>query len=169
MTNTKNHKKPFRLFTVKIILVTACIIAIPLGFFGLYNIYANNKTDGLNNGQITINSCTEVDWAWRVYSCTGSYFSTGEGMIERENVTVKVFGGELKKDAVVDDVYPPVTSSAETTSYFITGRERASVTYNIPSIILVFISIILPLLTVVIFVMSRNKQSSNLDSNESFR
>ncbi len=148
------HTKLSRLSHIKISLVIASVVAVFFGLFGLYAIYTHNKTDGLNNGQITVDSCKEIDWSWRVYSCTGSYFSTGGGMIERNNVSVKVFGGELKQGAIVDDIYPPASGSAETTDYFITGRERASVTYNIPSLILVFSGVILPMLTLVVFISS---------------
>jgi hypothetical protein len=160
MSGAEKYKKLSRLSLVKIALVIVSITAIVIGFIGLYNIYSNNKTDGLNNGEITVDNCAELDWSWRIYSCTGSYFSTGGGMVERENVTVKVFGGELKKGAVVGDVYPPSGQSAETTSYFITGRERASVTYNVPSLILVFFGIVFPVVTIVLFVVSRKKHSS---------
>lgn len=155
MTTAKNNKPYGRLFKTKIILVALSTAAVFFGLIGLYNIYVNNKTDGLNNGQITVDRCIEKDYDWRVYVCTGSYFSTGGGMIERDNVSVKVYGGTLGRDAIVEDVYPPALSTAETTSYFITGRERASVTYNIPSLILVFLALLLPIITILVFAFTK--------------
>lgn len=141
----------------KITLILLSSFAILLGLIGVFNIYQNNKTDGLNNGQITVKNCQEVDWSWRIYSCAGDYFSTGGGMVERNNVTVTAFTREYKEGDIIPDVYPPAFGDNETTHHFVTGRERASVTYNLPWLLLVLVAVAIPLITTTMLIMSRNK------------
>lgn len=148
------------------ILIVLSFIFMVAGLIGAFNIYQNNKTDGLNNGQITVDSCEEKDWSWRIYSCTGSYFSTGGGMVERKNVTVTVFTREYKKGDRIADVYPPAFSSNQTTNHFVTGRERASVTYNTYWLILVFLGIILPVITVLVGVLRKPTSQQSTDSRK---
>lgn len=160
MNTADNPQKSSRLFKIQVILVTLSVIALFSGIVGLYNIYINNKTDRFNHGQITVNSCEVKDRAWKVYSCTGDYFSTGGGMVGRNDVTVKVFGIEPQEGQIIDDVYPPNSHTAETTDHFVTGRERASVIYNIPWLMLVLAGIVIPLLTTVFIVMSRHTDNT---------
>jgi len=159
MNNPKNRATNPRLLYTKLLLLIVSFVALIAGIIGASTIYTNNKTDGLNNGQITVTSCIEKDWAWKIYSCTGDYFSTGGGMVERQGVSVTVFGEELKKGQIVDDVYPPTSQSNMTTDHFVTGRERASVTYNLPSLTLVFTGILLPLFTIIFFVTNPKKKA----------
>jgi hypothetical protein len=146
--------------SVTVSLLAISLLAITIGCFGAVNIYGNNKTDGFNSGEITVTSCREKDWAWRVYSCKGDYFSTGGGMVERSDVSVMVFGREYKKGEIITDVYPPEFGSNQTTDYFVTGRERASVTYNMRWLFAVFIGLVTPLLTAVFILRSSKRKHS---------
>lgn len=134
---------------VTVSLLAMSLLAITIGCFGAMNIYGNNKTDGFNSGEITVTSCREKDWAWRVYSCKGDYFSTGGGMVERSDVSITAFGREYKKGEIITDVYPPEFGSNQTTSYFVTGRERASVMHNIGWLFAVFAGLAVPLIAAV--------------------
>lgn len=146
------------------ILILSSVLAVLLGLIGAFNIYQNNKTDGLNNGQITVTNCEEKDWAWRIYTCTGNYFSTGGGMVERAGVTVTVLGGEYKAGDIVADVYAPEFTTNQTTDHFITSRERASVVYNIGWLLCVLLGILLPVVTFT-FVLATRRRAGNDSSH----
>lgn len=144
------------------ILILSSVLAVLVGLIGAFNIYQNNKTDGLYSGQITVTSCQEKDWAWRIYSCTGDYFSTGGGMVSRSDVTVTVFGGEYKAGDIIADVYAPEFTTSQTTDHFVTGRERASVTYNMDWLLCVFLAVLLPIITLTFVLATR--RGVNADS-----
>ncbi|MFZ1301089.1 MAG: hypothetical protein WAQ27_00710 [Candidatus Microsaccharimonas sp.] len=162
MTNHKDHTRTI----VNIGFITASVFAMFVALIALFVIYQNNKTDGLNNGQITVSSCQEKDWAWRIYSCKGFYFSTGGGMVERNDVSVTAFGREYKKGDIIPDVYPPAFSDNQTTDHFITGRERASVNFNAPWLAALFIGILLPIVTVFVLIINRPKKKLTANHHE---
>lgn len=120
------------------------VVSLLLILFAFFNLYQNSKTDGYNRGSIEVTRCQEKNWAWRIYECTGDYTS-GVGMIGKRNVTVTVTGDELHKGDVVYDVYPPTFHSKMDTDHFVTGKERSSVLYNTPWLLLLFISTAAPL------------------------
>ncbi len=130
-----------------LVLVISIIVGLIIFLTAFYQLYVNGKTDGLGNGTITVDHCKEVDWAWRVYDCTGSYFSTGGGMVEINDVTVRVTGGEYKNGEQIGDAYPTDQTSVfndEQPRHFITGRIRSSVLYNAPTIAVLFAGILIP-------------------------
>ncbi|MDB5162057.1 MAG: hypothetical protein JWM52_565 [Candidatus Saccharibacteria bacterium] len=133
--------------TKVLILVLSTIVGLTVFLTGLFQLYQTGKTDEAGSGTITVAQCKEADWAWRIYDCTGSYFSTSGGMVEINDVTVRVTGGEYKKDDYIGDVYPTDAPSVFNTHphHFITGRIRSSVLYNAPSIIMSFIGLLLPI------------------------
>lgn len=143
------------------ILVISSAIAVLIGLIGAFNIYQNNKTDGLHSGQITVTSCQEKDWTWRIYSCTGDYFSTGGGMVNQSDATVTIFGGEYEAGDIITDVYAPEFATNQTTDHFITGRERASVVYNIGWLLCVLLGILLPAVTLTFALATRRRAGSD--------
>ena len=142
---TFTHKKP-RLIVASI-LVVAGLLSLPLALIGLFNIYQNNKTDGHGSGIFTIEHCTEKNYTWRIYSCTGEAFAVGGGGESFDNVSLKTFREYSEGDRVPDIYAPEFTTPAQTDS-FVTGRERASVMYNARWIALVFIGVLAPAVTI---------------------
>lgn len=151
-------KKKAILTPTFITFIALSLLAVLAGFIGLFAIYQNNKTDGFNSGEITVANCQETDWNRKIYSCTGDYFSTGGGMIERSNVSVTVFAHEYTAGDIITDVYPPTFSDKQATHYFITGRERTSVTYNLPWLFAIFLGILLPIITALLRIVIRNNK-----------
>lgn len=142
---TFTHKKP-RLIVASI-LVVAGLLSLPLALIGLFNIYQNNKTDGHGSGIFIVEQCTEENWTWRIYSCTGEAFAVGGGGESFGNVSLKTFKEYSKGDRVLDVYAPEFTTPAQTDD-FVTGRERASVAYNARWLALVLAGIFIPVLTI---------------------
>ena len=155
-----NLRQTMTTWRVPVFLLLLSAVTIFFGLAGAYTIYQNSKTSGTNNGQITVSSCTEKDWAARAYTCTGDYFSTGGGMVSRENVSVTVTGREYQRGDTIDDVYPPLHDSNETASYFVTGKERGSVVYNLPSLFLILLAILMPVIAIALILSLRLKHNT---------
>lgn len=81
-------------------------------------------------------------------------------MIERSNVSVIAYA-EYKQGGIIPDVYAPLYTSKQTTDHFVTGRERASVTYNIPWITLVVLGILFPIVTTVFILTNKMSRGKN--------
>lgn len=146
----------------KIFIVTA-IIAGCVGLFATYQLYQNSKTDGFNRGSIEVDRCQEQNAEWKIYKCTGMYTS-GAGMISKDNVSITVTGGEPQKGDFIYDVYPPMFRSKIDTDRFVTGKERSSVFYNSPWLLLLFISIFAPLGVLLYTLEGRRKNSNMINS-----
>ena len=125
------------------IMIIVGIVSVILTLVALFQLYQHSKTDGYGNGWIKVSTCKEQDWAWKIYRCQGGYHS-GAGLIETEDVSVKVTGYEPKRDAIISDVYPVYGSKADAHE-FVTGKERSSVVYNIPWLTLLFVAIVAPI------------------------
>ncbi len=122
-----------RLFTknMKIFLIVLNSVTLSASLVAAIIIYNNNKTDGFGSGHIVVTSCSTVNWAEKTYQCTGDYFSSGGGMVSRSNVSVTATHVQPEKGDVVTDVYPSAFSTNQTAATFVTGKERASVRYNL--------------------------------------
>ena len=133
MLHSREMKK---YYLIAIIALSACI-----GLFAIYHLYQNSKTDGFNRGSIEVTQCVEEDWDWQIYECTG-YYTSDVGMMGKDNVSVTVTGDEFHAGDIVYDVYPPAYRSKMDTNHFVTGKERSSVLYNGPWLLLLLMSIL---------------------------
>ena len=149
--------KPTNNTVINTLIIIANFTAIIGGFIGLYIIYQNSKTDGFGNGDITVQSCEVKDAAWQVYVCKGNYHSS-KGMIGKNNASVTVFGTTYGQGENITDVYPAAFTNLATTDHFVTGREQASVTYNIPWLIAVYLGLSTPLATALFLYLEKSKR-----------
>lgn len=125
------------------IIIIVGIVSVILALFALFQLYQHSKTDGFGSGRIKVSACEEQDWAWKIYRCQGKYYSS-TGMIETEDVSVRVTGSVPTSGDFISDVYPIHGTNADARE-FITGQERSSVVYNIPWLTLLFIAIVAPI------------------------
>lgn len=139
--------------------IAAIALSVCTGLFAIYHLYQNSKTDGFDRGSVEVIQCQEENWEWKISKCTGNYTS-GVGMMGKDNVSVIVTGDELHKGDIVYDVYPPAFHSKMNTDHFVTGKERSSVLYNSPWLLLLFVSIFTPIGAVLYTLGRRQKNSS---------
>ena len=144
-------------YLVAMIALSACT-----GLFALYYLYQNSKTDGFDRGSIEVSQCHEESWEWKIYKCTGNDTS-GVGMMGKDNVSVTVTGDEIHKGDIVYDVYPPASHGKMDTDHFVTGKERSSVLYNTPWLLLLFVSIFMPI-GAFLYNLGRHRKNGSIKS-----
>lgn len=147
-------------YFMAVIALSACT-----GLFAIYYLYQNSKTDAFDRGSVEVNQCREGSSQWKIYKCTGNYTS-GVGMMSKDNVTVTVTGDELHKGDIIYDVYPPIFHSKMNTDYFVTGKERSSVLYNSPWLLLLYVSLFIPI-GAVFYTLGRRRKNNTVSVKSS--
>lgn len=151
-------------YSTRIAIAGIIIISMLAILYSLFQMNNNSKTDGFGGGSIRVTKCEVNDTAWKVYSCSGSYMSAA-GLVEVKNATIRVTGKEYKSGAYIDDVYPTVAIEklSKDPRSFVTGRERSSVLYNGPWLVMLFVGLLLPL-GLILYVFGRTTATTRRES-----
>lgn len=137
--------------------IIASVIAVCLGLVAADGLYQNSKTDGFNSGSFKVAKCQEKNYDWKIYECTGNY-THGVGDMGKNNALLTITGHKPEEGEVVADVYPPLHQQVMKTNRFVTGKERSSVLYNLPWLVMMSSSIFLPV-GAVLYLLGRQSRN----------